>query len=112
MQKYFTSVLVWDGSTNLMVTSPPIVYIAVLPKIFLRPKLHCDVYRLITYIKISPKGAFTITTIFLFCFSVFGSKKLWNGTGKGKKEWVVSSHIYESCTMKVLISIYSREIEY
>ena len=80
MQKYFTSVLIWDGRTNVMVTSLAIFYSAVLAKILSGPKLHCNVYRFITYIKISPKGTFTITTVFLFFLSVFSSKKLWNGT--------------------------------
>ena len=67
LQKYFTNVLIWDGRTN--VTSLAIFYSAVLAKILSGPKLHCNVYRFITYIKISPKGTFTVTSLSILPFS-------------------------------------------
>ena len=55
----------------LLVTGAP--YMTQLKNIF-KVKIHCAVYRFITYLKISPEGAFTIAAVFLFCILVISSE--------------------------------------
>ena len=103
----FTGVLIWNGSMNFGATSYPTNFLRYnLGKNIFRLKFYCVDYRYITYVKISLKRAIAMALIFLFCLSVLSSKKLWNCTGKGEEECVVSSCINESCALQVSLIFY------